>query len=451
MIEKLTVLETYNPKLDGVLPRGHVIDTDYPIVFAVGENGSGKTAFLRMLNASLLNAVYFRTRGTSKMADFIKIKKLFATTKDEKYTNIINEHPELADYGLLGEVDWITGAGSFEEGIKTLRKAKLCYPELDYEESRDIVEIREKIPAETWVLPSEEEFDILCKKVVDLTKRKVGSFLEQRELEGERWELERSFRAPYEIWKRINESAYLSPQSPKYFSYKELQKYSPRPEIFDEKYLIDQQLLERLKEQFESLSKTVTDRSVWGYFSPNTENRLYTIDCSPPASFEKFDDHEYLVYDMLGGLFLSAERKNWGKRAADVTEDLFAKIDDFFLNTRIERRFYLERDMQEILFNTLRYYAYFSNKPFAIEVPQDSQLVVFLDEPTAALSYRNRYRFMDRLVETAQKYSPRLQFFVATNDAVMIEHGPQDAFIDFDAEPVTRVSSYRELRSFAQK
>ncbi len=76
------------------------------------------------------------------------------------------------------------------------------------------------------------------------------------------------------------------------------------------------------------------------------------------------------------------------------------------------------------------------------ESREDSKLVVLIDEPTVFLSYRNKYRFKDRIDEIVEKYKGRIQFFIATNDAVLIEKTLGALFINLDQKPVKSGMTY---------
>lgn len=81
-----------------------------------------------------------------------------------------------------------------------------------------------------------------------------------------------------------------------------------------------------------------------------------------------------------------------------------------------------------------------SSEPF--DVAEGSQLVVFMDEPTAFLDYRNKYAFRDMLMQVIEKYAPNLQVFVATNDPILIEKTPNGRYIDLYQTPAQSVSEF---------
>ncbi|MBS3076048.1 hypothetical protein J4429_06375 [Candidatus Pacearchaeota archaeon] len=56
---KIQVINTHEPRLEAVLPKGHDIVTKSPVTLLVGENNTGKTAFLKLLYSSLVNGHYF--------------------------------------------------------------------------------------------------------------------------------------------------------------------------------------------------------------------------------------------------------------------------------------------------------------------------------------------------------------------------------------------------------
>lgn len=70
---KIQVINTHEPRLEAVLPKGHDIVTKSPVTLLVGENNTGKTAFLKLLYSSLVNGHYF---------DYQRISRLFKEIKD---------------------------------------------------------------------------------------------------------------------------------------------------------------------------------------------------------------------------------------------------------------------------------------------------------------------------------------------------------------------------------
>jgi len=73
--------------------------------------------------------------------------------------------------------------------------------------------------------------------------------------------------------------------------------------------------------------------------------------------------------------------------------------------------------------------------PKSEEVPRNSQLIVFMDEPTAFLDYDNKYKFRDKINDLLKEFSPRLQFFIATNDPILIEKTPGCRYINLYQKP----------------
>lgn len=69
-------------------------------------------------------------------------------------------------------------------------------------------------------------------------------------------------------------------------------------------------------------------------------------------------------------------------------------------------------------------------------VPKDnSQLVVFMDEPTAYLDYINKHKFKEKVTQFSKDYGKDLQFFITTNDPILIEKINNATFINLYQKP----------------
>jgi energy-coupling factor transporter ATP-binding protein EcfA2 len=82
-----------------------------------------------------------------------------------------------------------------------------------------------------------------------------------------------------------------------------------------------------------------------------------------------------------------------------------------------------------------------------VQVPRNARLVVFMDEQTAFLDPRNAEFFRKGLIDAVERYRPRLQVWLTTNDRYFLEHAPRDsAVVNLYEQPATITTPTEVLR-----
>ena len=80
-----------------------------------------------------------------------------------------------------------------------------------------------------------------------------------------------------------------------------------------------------------------------------------------------------------------------------------------------------------------------------VKVPGNARLAVFMDEQTAFLDPRNAEFFRRGLVEAVERYRPRLQVWLTTNDRYFLEHAPRDSAVVNLYEQPARITTTSEV------
>lgn len=229
---------------------------------------------------------------------------------------------------------------------------------------------------------------------------------------------------------------------------------------------ISKQVLDQLVQARKMLSEdTLLNR--WGYVQMHLDkNPLFLQEFVLPhdsetVQQEKIGVHRYCAFDpTFDGDMIIDFTKNFpmgteemkkfgmdipkprpfksspGQSLLGELERAFARIDRFFvshINSVWKERDYSQQGRIDDVFSLGM------KKEPVEEVPPGSSLAVFMDEPTIYLDYRNKKKFLGQVQELGRKYAGRLQFFIPTNDAVLIEHAQDCTYIDLYQQPAQAV------------
>lgn len=367
MISTIQVLHPGTASLEEKLPKGHVIDVANSLVLLVGENGTGKSGFLRLLKTSLEYAQWFHGTHPFEAIDISRItfdgdKYNVQKRKKEFHPFFPNVSKLLFDYRIPEPNNhlypqnkqfvayFLPNVISDPEGIKNvLHFYKTVYPDLPFDPDVDVME-------------------------VDYTYDSLG--------------------------KQVHAKAHV----------------------------LSRERLAEICGMIGTAAKEDRPVNRWGFLLPQPENNIYH-QCY--ASYipvvqtrgDRTGNAAYIDNHFTFQLNDFTRKKSTGQMTKNVVQKIFKNIERFFTDYVNPTGKLTPSEAEELL------------EIVPGEKRNSSRLLVLMDEPTSTLSYRNKYQFRDTLLELAQRYAPRLQFFVATNEPVLIEH-TDCLFLDFDTTPV---------------
>ncbi|MDP3698630.1 MAG: AAA family ATPase [Nanoarchaeota archaeon] len=128
----------------------------------------------------------------------------------------------------------------------------------------------------------------------------------------------------------------------------------------------------------------------------------------------------------------SRYRSSPGQDLLDKINASFVQIERFFLegiNPLWEQEDHSPEGRIKRIFSLGQY------KEKVEKVQDNAGLILFIDEPTIYLDYKNKMYFVRKIQQLSEKYSSRLQFFIATNDLALIEKSPGCLFINLYTQP----------------
>jgi len=448
MISRVKVLATSEPTLDDILPSGHEIPTDSGLVYLVGQNGSGKTAFLRLLQTSMLNKLFYDMHGRSILPQLLIANTRGWGVNEEECKRAGIPKDEMGNYTRI-----------YADPAHSLRVYQRLFPELGLAE-KDLIPLPPLERKDKFTFPTEERYYAFINAVAALTSPKEREPFGQ--LEEKAWEIagqtgrdekglisySKATNALVDIF--IRELGPRFADIPDFIYERVLDGFRSGKAIWsyeraksDAKYyakegqgskLIRESRLDELEQSIKQITKEKEDRTTWVWFRPeNYDAPMFCYEASPhisvrgQISLDGFDAYvdlpiNHLVYNPQ---FKASGRLSSGQSVMQEFEGHFKTIDRFFSEGKLPMEQYLlnrmvphgERGIQEALRNVPKY----------LNIPADAHLAFFADEPDVYLDIVNQRKIRESLFGLVEKYSPRLQLFLATNSTDLIRAAPTDA------------------------
>ena len=376
---KLRVIDQYEPKLNGVLPKNHEIDLSKRVVLIVGENGTGKTSFLKMLNSSFLNNLYFRKHGVSALyLDCYSIPASFYVNPyDAKRFNlavdILNGSSESHKLKRIGDVERSEiGVTSFERRLKNLRPLF----EVDNPTNRfGYFDLGDDVVScyPLFFVPNDP--------TPVMREDKIGASRSSAFDGNTMFDLSRTNRVSDSLLVR----RYVSPG------------------------------VERMKKLEEAL------QAVINFYEQSWD--LVTIrNCRDGTEYKRWAKNGCVVSDY--SISRSLDRMKETGRETGFRRWIMSPQYKVFLSRKIGSK----------IENHLVYDLSVDNDPNDFIEP-GAEAVLLLDEPTIFMSYNGKYQFRKRLQNIVEAYL-ELKVFITTNDPVLIENPLNDScYLDFDDMP----------------
>ena len=457
MIQKITAVNTEYSGLEAILPLGHEMDTDSGLVLLVGPNGSGKTAFLRLLSTSLDFERYFREFGFSKFWEEVGLNRRAEIFFNPGYKPQEYELP-LFYFVKFGIEEKVTKELN-KHNIKTLQAE---FKERGLELSNDVSV--SAIDAGTWkIQDGEREYQVqhgggtgqaylhphtLCVYLLNDPRRWVDSAISQSDLEL----LEKHPAFNFTFKRDFREQ-----QGIQYMT----------TSVFD-------QIIRSRK----TLSEP-TDLNIWGYLKLQNAKAgpIYRQSVFPYAYSRELQQESGNFGDQVSDCtYFNPNRainapQGIGKYLWEAIQNGFRDIDRFF-ERREARIIYQVKDIRTTGWidrlpdgklkdwynkKIRNNWSNISDKIDETQgisehtrnferVPKDSRLVVVMDEPTLFLDYRRSSEFGEQLAGALEKYRGRLQIFLATNDRTLVENSSGCKYISLYAQPAQSLGSVQQLR-----
>jgi hypothetical protein len=482
IVSKITVTEQPEDRLEGKLPRNHAIDVSSNIALVVGENATGKTAFLRLLASSLEYNSYFNEYGISKFAVDKGVQIDVYTEKDWKRldaakfmvltSSIEKLKSEVKKFGkeiegtqelLYGEPvaeNLLTtdsdyhGHGSFFQPTGISAGKKYNYWDRGGYRLKNFIEagiIDEKVSAGSLMVDgrwTHKDNDFLPNSTCDnpritsledyvmIDTKKTVSVAALRTLK----EYYPQFSFEEEDFLNITvnrlylEALYDGYGEASFLSEHELTKDVPaemrqnfaeviyrirKKQGEEEVTVIERKRLDELREEAKKLLSEDTAKNRYRFFDLGMGKAIeYRTAIGKDAPAPRFYGvHEKPESDeQQAKRFLSFEENSINSISGEV-----------YKKREVSPGQELKAKLQKTVFDEI-------DQHFR---QSDDSLVMVLDEPSIYLSYGNKKWFSDSVAEAAEKYQGRLQFFISTNDARLIENTPGACYIDFNQSTAT--------------
>lgn len=379
MIEKIRFLDTEYSGLDKMFPIGGKLDVNSNIVLLVGPNGSGKTGLVRMLASSIRYDRFFGENGISRSYD----------------TNISEFGSALSSY-----VEEIGKAKKVEDGwyyfydCDKIASDLERDPRFDVNRKRDLRQFDNESREYTHIV-SNNGFTAISEHAFNQIKDIKRILSKDNDLN--RWRYVKPFFEGGPLY--IQEFSLPLDKETQRIHKNEQRSYTEFDPAFDGNIMVRKFFFPR---EIEESAARMMGKKV--EYDPNATKRA---------------------------------RSSPGQALIDSLDETFENIRKFFeenLNPRFNPNTHSIGE---------RMAPWMHPRWSDEEVPEGSQLVVFMDEPTVYLDYRNRFRFKDRLEATIATYGDRLQFFIPTNDPILIERLGDARFINLYEQPAVSTTGFK--------
>ncbi len=399
------------------LPLGYRLELDPGVTLLVGENGTGKSAFLRLMYTSILHSTYYRLNGHTPEQNFFdtrlidsfrggvrsyELDELDGFKKGREYYEFNPQRSQYFDSPRK------MGRLSFEKFDKAMKKLEKINPSIKWKHigKRVLVKVEDDRCINDGIYFLKEDVDTLVREVhktrVPASDKNIFRHLKIVDPnplyplrpvftnvipcdtdDGKNPEsLEPAFFSPY----KGNHGA-ISPGS-------------------------------NAKEKFESDFKKID--AFYHRFSPTIKSTERYSRNNPLQSEQ--DETVYFDLDRITDFVLGRDQVN--RRVWSPRDRL--KTVNFLLNS-----------------GQIKLDACSIGEQIGFLIEDDAEAVVLLDEPTNFLSYRNKKRVLERIREFEQTH-PNSYMLIATNDSTLIDNpGDKWKLLDFDQTPV-KVKSFLE-------